>query len=301
MPHEHTDRAPHGRFGPAFAAACALNLALVLAQVCFGLLANSTALLADAVHNGGDVLGLFAAWGAFLLGHRKPTARHTYGWGRSTILAALANAVVLLVSTGAILVEAVQRLLAPAPVAATTVAWVAAAAVVVNGATALLFLRGHDDLNIRATFLHMAGDAAVSGGVLLAALAIGMTGVVAIDPAVSLVIAVLLIVSSWKVLRDAVNLAMDGVPARLARREVEAWLCALPGVLEAHDLHIWALSTTRTALTAHLVCSEAADPTLLVPRACRGLAERFAITHSTLQIETEAMAAVCDLRSALPA
>lgn len=300
MLNEHTDRGPHThapvRFGLAFAVGAALNLALVAAQVFFGFLAHSTALLADAVHNAGDALGLVTAWVAFVLGHRQPTARHTYGLGRGTILAALGNAVVLLLSTGAIVIEAVQRLYAPVPVATTTVAWTAAAGIAVNGVTALLFLRGHEDLNIRAAFLHMAGDAAISAGVLLAALAIAATNVAAIDPAVSLVIAVVLIVSTWRVLLDAVNLAMDGVPSRLDHPEVQDWLAALPGVLEVHDLHIWALSTTRTALTAHLVCTEAADRAALVPEACHGLAERFAITHATLQIETEAMAAACELR-----
>ncbi len=301
MVHSHSHfpaAAAPARFGAAFAVGAALNLGLVAAQLLFGFFAHSTALLADAVHNASDVLGLFAAWAAFVLGRRRPTARHTYGLGRSTILAALVNAVVLLLSTGAIVVLAVQRLFAPVAIATTPVAWTAGAGIAVNGITALFFLRGHEDLNIRAAFLHMAGDAAISAGVLAAALLIAATGVAVIDPALSLVIAAVLILSTWHVLVDALNLAMDGVPTRLARPEVEAWLAALPGVLEVHDLHIWALSTTRTALTAHLVCREAAEAEALVPEACQGLARRFAITHATLQVETEAMAAACTLRPA---
>ena len=295
--HDHDPPAPV-RFGPAFAVGAALNIGLVAAQVVFGIAANSMALLADAAHNAGDVLALLLAWGAVVLGRRQPTARRTYGWGRSTIIAALTNAVVLLIGVGAITVEAVDRLLSPSPVAGITVIWVAGAGIAVNGLTAALFVRGHEDLNIRATFLHMAGDAAISAGVVLAALAIVLTGRLWIDPLASLAIAALITVSTWGVLRDAVNLAMDGVPSRIAQHEVEAWLGALPGVVEVHDLHIWGLSTTDAALTAHLVRDAQADDQELIRVASHGLGTRFHIGHATLQIETPAVAESCRLRPA---
>lgn len=304
MPHDHHHDHPghdhHAptRFGTAFAVGAALNIGLVAAQVVGGIAANSMALLADAAHNAGDVLGLLLAWAAFVLGRRQPTARRTYGWGRSTILVALGNAVVLLISVGAIAVEGVQRLLAPSPVAATTVIWVAGAGIVVNGITAVLFARGHDDLNIRATFLHMAGDAAISAGVVLAALAIMLTGRLWIDPAASLAIAALITVATWGVLRDSANLAMDGVPSRIAQDEVEAWLRDLPGVIEVHDLHIWGLSTTEAALTAHLVRTQQVDDQELIRGACHGLRARFHIGHATLQVETLDLAESCRLRPA---
>ncbi len=296
--HDHGhDHAP-ARFGAAFAIGATLNILLVAAQVVWGIAANSMALLADAAHNAGDVLGLLLAWGAYVLGQRQPTARRTYGWGRSTILAALVNAMVLLVSVGAIAVGAVQRLAEPAAVGETTVMWVAGAGIVINGCTAVLFARGHDDLNIRAAFLHMAGDAAISAGVVVAAIAILLTGQLWIDPLAGLAIAALILVSTWGVLRDAVNLAMDGVPSRIAQHEVKAWLADLPGVVEVHDLHIWALSTTEAALTAHLVRAEQVNDQELIRSACHGLAARFHIGHATLQVETAAVAAACRLRPA---
>jgi len=295
--HDHDPPAPM-RFGPAFAVGAALNIGLVAAQVVFGIAANSMALLADAAHNAGDVLALLLAWGAVVLGRRQPTARRTYGWGRSTIIAALANAVVLLIGVGAIALEAAERLLSPSPVAGATVIWVAGAGIVVNGLTAALFVRGHEDLNIRATFQHMAGDAAISAGVVLAAVAIVLTGRLWIDPLVSLAIAALITVTTWGVLRDAVNLAMDGVPSSIAQHDVEAWLSALPGVVEVHDLHIWGLSTTDAALTAHLVREERADDQELIRLASQGLGARFHIGHATLQIETPAVAESCRLRPA---
>ncbi len=305
--HDHDDHDHHGhapaRFGTAFALGAVLNIGLVAAQIVYGIAANSMALLADAAHNAGDVLGLLLAWAAFVLGRRLPSARRTYGWGRSTILAALANAVVLLISVGAIAVAAVERLVAPSPVAGTTVIWVAGAGIVINGFTAVLFTgghdaRGHEDLNIRATFLHMAGDAAISAGVVLAAIAILLTGRLWIDPAASLAIAALITVTTWGVLRDAMNLAMDGVPARIAQAEVETWLRNLPGVMEVHDLHIWGLSTTEAALTAHLVRAETVDDQELIRAASHGLAARFRIGHATLQVETWAVAESCRLRPA---
>ncbi len=299
-PHEH-DHSHHGHshapasFGRAFAIGIALNVALVLAQVAIGVVGHSVALLADAVHNTGDVLGLAFAWGASRLGQLAPTARRTYGWGRSTILAALANAVVLLVGTGAIAVEAIQRFWRPEPVAAGLVMAVALAGIVLNGGTALMFMRGrHGDINIRAAFLHMAGDAGVSAGVVVAALLIQLTGALWLDPAASLLIGVVIVAGTWGLLRDATALAMDAVPPGVNAAAVQQSLAALPGVTEVHDLHIWGLSTTRTAVTAHLVTAAPNDA--LVPLACAALQEQFEITHCTFQVETASVALACSLR-----
>jgi cobalt-zinc-cadmium efflux system protein len=309
MPHDHHahDHAHHhghvhapAQFGQAFAIGITLNTVLVLAQVGVGFWAHSTALLADAVHNLGDVMGLGFAWFAARLERRVPTARQTYGFGRGSILAALANATVLLVGTGAITVEAIQRLLHPAPVEGGWVMVVAAGAILINGSVALMFMRGrHDDLNIRGAFLHMAGDAGVSAGVLLAGLLISLTGAVWLDPLASLAISAVIVVSGWGVLRDAVGLAMDGVPSGIDPASVRTRLLALPEVTEVHDLHIWALSTTRTAATAHLV-APAATPAL-VPMACALLHQEFGIGHCTFQVETAETAEACALRSDLVA
>ncbi len=287
------------RFDAAFAVGTALNAGFVALQVGFGLAAHSVALLADAVHNLGDVLGLVLAWVAVVLARRAPSERRTYGWGRGTILASLANAVVLLVGIGAIGVEAIRHLLHPDAVGSATVMRVAAIGIAVNGTTALMFMRGgKDDLNIRGAFLHMAADAAVSAGVVVAAAVILLTGATWIDPLVSLAIVAVIGWSSWGLLRESMSLAMDAVPAGLAPAEVEAFLRTLPSVSEVHDLHIWGLSTTSTALTAHLVCADAApaEPDRLIRAACDGVRERFRIGHCTFQVETSRGAATCALR-----
>jgi cobalt-zinc-cadmium efflux system protein len=289
--HHHLGPASHDR---AFAIGVALNTGFVVAEAAAGWLANSVALLADAAHNLGDVMGLLLAWGAAALARRPPTQHRTFGWGRSSILAALTNAMVLLISVGAIGVEAARRLLAPEPVGEGTVMLVAAIGIVINGATAILFMRGRDrDLNIRGAFLHMASDAAVSLGVVVAALLIGITGWLWLDPVTSLLIAVVITVGTWGLLRDSVNLAMDGVPGGVVPQEVRAYLDSLPGVAEIHDLHIWALSTTETALTVHLVCD---DPSAHLPDIARELRDRFGIGHTTVQVETHEQAADCGLR-----
>lgn len=300
--HGHGDHGHAGHshapasFGAAFAVGITLNILLVLAQVGVGAWAHSTALLADAVHNFGDVLGLVFAWAASVLAKWGPTSRRTYGWGRGSILAALANASVLLVGTGAIVVEAVQRLFNPSPVAGGAVMAVAAAAIVINGAVALMFMRGrHADLNVRGAFLHMAADAGVSAGVLVAAGLILLTGALWIDPVASLLISAVVVAGSWGLLRESTALAMDAVPPGIDPAAVRTRLLALPDVTEVHDLHIWALSTTRTAATAHLVTSGATA--LLVPLACTALQEGFGIGHCTFQVETVEFAGDCALRS----
>lgn len=294
--HHHHHHVPPARPDRAFAIGAAVNTAFVLAEVAFGLLANSMALLADAAHNLGDVLSLLLAWGAVWLTRRPPTPRRTYGWGRSSILAALINAMVLLIGVGAIGVEAVQRLLAPEPVAETTVIIVAAVGIAVNAGSALLFLRDRaHDLNIRAQFIHLAGDALVSLGVVMAAILIGVTGWLWLDPMASLAIGVVIVISTWSILQESVNLAMDAVPGGVPHDEVEAFLAGVPGVTEVHDLHIWGLSTTETALTAHLVYAGEANDRRLHD-VTHALQHRFGIGHATLQIESDADAAECHLR-----
>ena len=304
--HGHGHSHAHGRhdhapasFGRAFAVGISLNAAYVVAQVFFGVVAHSVALLADAVHNLGDVLGLAIAWAAMRLAQRGPTHTRTYGWGRGTILASLSNAVVLLLGCGAITIEAIRRFGYPHPVAGDVVMWVAAIGIVLNGATALMFLRGRkDDLNIKGAFVHMASDAAVSAGVVIAGLLIHLTGWLWLDPITSLLIVVVIVFGTWGLLRDSVNLAMDAVPGGIALLEVEKTLLALPGVIEVHDLHVWPLSTTETALTAHLIQAGTDAPDMLIQQASDQVNKRFGIGHSTFQVENEESAGACALRSA---
>lgn len=295
--HAGHDHAGHGHgghghshapanFDRAFAIGVGLNTALVAGQAIFGFMAGSLALMADAGHNLGDVLGLVIAWVASVLLRRPPTARRTYGYGRGTILASLTNAVILLIGVGAIVLAAIQRLLAPEPVAEMTVVWVALAAILVNGFTAWMFMRGSkDDINIRGAFLHMAADAGVSAGVVVAALLIRATGWLWLDPVVGLAIAVTITWGTWGLLRDSVALAMDEVPKRIDGAAVQSYLAGLPGVSEVHDLHIWGLSTKDCALTAHLVRPAAGPDDALLAEACAQLRQRFGIGHATLQVE----------------
>jgi cobalt-zinc-cadmium efflux system protein len=299
--HDHHGHGHHHapvRMDAAFAAGAAINMAFVVAEAGFGLAANSVALVADAAHNLGDVLALLLAWGAAWLARRPPTAKRTYGWGRSSILAALVNAAVLLIGVGAIGIEAIRRLLDPEPVASGIVIAVAAAGIVINGGSALLFMRDrHDDLNVRAQFQHLAGDALVSAAVVAAALVIRLTGLSWLDPVASLGVVVIIVAGTWSTLRESLDLSLDAVPARLTQHEVAGWLAALPGVREVHDLHIWGLSTTETALTAHLVCDDGRSDRNLDELAS-ALHEQFRIGHATIQIETETDAALCRLRPA---
>jgi cobalt-zinc-cadmium efflux system protein len=297
--HDHGGHAGHSHapatFGRAFAIGAVVNAGFVALQVFYGLAAHSVALLADAVHNFGDVLGLLIAWGAATLTRRAPTQQRTWGWGRSSILAALGNAVVLLLGCGAIAIEALQRFGTPTPIAAGAVMWVAAAGIVVNGGTALLFMRGRKgDLNVRGAFLHLAADAAVSLGVVVAGGLILLTGWQWVDPLTSLAIVAVITWGTWGLLRQSVDLAMDAVPPGIDCLAVQAALAALPGVTEVHDLHIWGISTTRSALTAHLVLDRP-NPAL-VPLACAMLHDRFGLDHATLQVEEGEAAAACALR-----
>lgn len=283
-------------FGRAFAIGFALNIAYVAGEAIYGVLAHSLALLADAGHNLGDALGLIAAWLAAALGRRRPSARFTYGLRRSSVLAALANATLLLVVTGAIAWEAVLRLVHPAPAAGWTIVVVAAIGIAVNGGTALLFASGrHGDLNVRGAFAHMLADALVAAGVVVAGIVIALTGWVWVDPVVSLVVSALIVAGTWSLLRESLGLAMDGVPRGIDTVEVQAALAALPGVDTVHDLHIWAMSTTEHALTAHLVRPGAGLDDAWLVSACTMLRTRFGIGHSTLQVEAGSAVHRCEL------
>lgn len=286
--HHHHHGHDHGvpSHDRAFAIGIALNLIYVAFEAVFGVISGSLALLADAGHNLSDVLGLALAWGAAWLSRRQPTARRTYGFRRSSILAALANAMLLLVAVGAIAWEALRRLEAPEPVDTGVVIWVAALGVVVNTGTALLFMRGRErDLNVHGAFLHMVADAAVTVGVIVAALLIAATGWLWLDPAISLVIGAVILVGTWGLLRDSVDLALDAVPRGIDPAAVEGFLAAQPGVCEVHDLHIWGMSTTETALTVHLVRPDTAPDDGFLAQLRHELHTRFAIDHATIQLE----------------
>ena len=289
--HDHAHGAGHvhapANLGKAFAIGIALNAGFVLIEAAYGFLANSVALLADAGHNLSDVLGLLIAWGATLLMKRRPTLRYTYGFGSSTILAALANAVLLLIAVGAIILEAVQRLGNSAPpVNDVTIIIVASIGILINGFTAWLFVSGtKHDVNIRGAYLHMAADAAVSLGVVLAGFAMLATGWDWLDPVVSLVVAGVIVWGTWGLLKDTMRLALHGVPARISTDGVRSKLVALPGVESVHDLHIWPMSTTETALTCHLVMPAGHPGDAFIVSTAKMLQKEFDIRHSTLQFE----------------
>lgn len=283
--HGHHHHAP-GSFDRAFAIGVALNLAFVVAEVAYGLRAHSLALISDAGHNLGDVLGLALAWAGSVLARRSPTPRRTYGLRRFSILAAIANAGVLLVAVGAIGVEALSRLRNPQPVATGTVMIVAGIGIVINLGTALGFMRGrHGDLNIRGAFLHMMTDALASAGVVVTGLLMGLTSLFWLDPAVSLVIVALIMWGTWGLAKDSLDLALDAVPARIDPEAVGSMLRGLDGVVEVHDLHIWGMSTTDVALTAHLVRPCAGGEDALLATATEQLRVRFGIAHATIQLE----------------
>jgi len=298
-PHSHARHAVHarqGRLDRAFALGAGFNVAFLLVEAVAGVMAHSVALLADAGHNLSDVLGLGLAWGASVLARRPPSGRFTYGLRSSTIWAALANAAALLIAVGAISLEALQRFSRPVAVEGGTVALVALAGVIVNAATAALFMRGRErDLNRRGVFVHMAADAAVSLGVALGGVAILWTGRSWIDPAISLAVAGFIVVAAWDVLRESFSLALHSAPRSIELNAVRAYLGALPGVESVHDLHVWAMSTSETALTAHLVMPHGHPGDALLARACHELAERFAIGHATLQVESGDPAHPCTL------
>ena len=284
MVHNHT----HGvtNYNRAFAIGVVLNVGFVVVEVVFGLAAGSLALIADAGHNLSDVIGLLLAWGASYMSNLHPSPRRTYGWRSATIMAALANSIFLLVAVGGIALESIQRLHSPAPAAGMTIVVVAAVGVVINTVTALFFMKGSkNDLNIRGAFLHMAADAGVSAGVVLAGFGILATGWLWIDPVVSLIIAAIILVGTWGLLKESMNLALQAVPAGINTQAVSDYLSQIVGVTAVHDLHIWAISTTETALTAHLVNPDQERDDAVIAEARNGLLENFGIHHVTLQLE----------------
>lgn len=286
--HAHGHHHAPANFDRAFVIGIVLNAGFVLAEVGAGLVTGSLALLADAGHNLSDVLSLVMAFVATRLALRPPSERRTYGLRKGTVLASLANAVLLLIAVGAIVTEAIHRFGSPAPVEPGPVILVALAGVVINTATAVLFMRGrNEDLNVRGAFLHMAADAAVSLSVVIGALLMAWNGQQWIDPLLSILIAVVIVLGAWGLLRESADLAMDAVPPGIDVRRVRGYLMAQPGVTEVHDLHVWAMSTTETALTAHLVRETASDPDGFLRSVSDGLAHRFRIGHATLQIETD--------------
>lgn len=287
MAHDHGHHHAPNSFGTAFAIGIGLNLLFVTIEAGAGLWVNSVALLSDAGHNLSDVLGLVVAWAGATMARTGSSPRFTYGLKKASILAALANAIFLLVAIGAIAAEAIRRLLHPAPTEGSVVMAVAAVGILVNGATALLFQSGrHHDINIRGAFLHMAADALVSVGVVAAGYAIVLTGKDWIDPVVSLVVAAIILLGTMSLLKESVWMSLAGVPAGMNVAEVQSALADLPGVEAVHDLHVWPMSTTENALTAHLFAPGASGTDDLLSTARAMIERRFAIHHSTLQIET---------------
>lgn len=294
--HHHGNPADHGR---AFAIAIGLNTIFVAVEFAYGFIANSTALMADAGHNLSDVMGLGLAWGAAILAKRRPSERYTYGLRGSSMLAALFNAMLLMMACGAIAWEAALQLFHPHPVAGLTVSVVAAVGIAVNGVSAWLFMAGSkDDINIRGAYLHLAADAATSLGVLVAGLVVRYTGWFWLDPAVSIVIVGLIMLSTWSLLSESLRMVMAAVPDSVDAAEVEAFLRGRAGVGEVHDLHIWSMSTTETALTAHLVMPAGHPGDGALDAMCAQLKEKFSIHHSTLQVETGSVRHACSLHGA---
>lgn len=294
--HAHSHEPTPADYGRAFAIGIGLNLVYVAGEAGYGLAAGSLALLADAGHNLGDVLGLGLSWGAALLGRRGPSARFTYGFGSSSILAALGNALILMIVTGGIVWEAIWRLAHPVAVAGGTVAVVALIGIAVNVATALLFVRGRQaDLNLRSAFLHMAADALIALGVVVAGIAIALTGWPWLDPAVGLAVSATIVYGTWDLVKQALRLALDAVPQGVDADAVRTHLLAVAGVTALHDLHIWGMSTTETALTCHLVMPAGHPGDAALAQIAHDLEHRFGIRHTTLQIELGDSAEACVL------
>ena len=291
--HHHGDPDNHGR---AFVFAVALNTAYVLVEFGYGFIANSTALMADAGHNLSDVLGLLLAWGAAILARRTPSGRFTYGLRSTSILAALVNAMLLMVACGGIALEAIMRFSQPPAVSGLTVTLVAGTGILINGLSAMLFMKGSTgDLNIRGAYLHMAADAVISLGVAIAGLTMMFTHWYWLDPVVSLVIVAAILMGTWSLLRDSIQLALSAVPAHINVTGVETFLRERPGVSDIHDLHIWGMSTTESALTVHLVMPGGYPGDAFMDDIMRSLKERFFVQHSTLQVEQGTTDHACSL------
>jgi cobalt-zinc-cadmium efflux system protein len=294
--HGHGHSHAPADYSRAFAIGLALNLGFVVVEVFYGLVADSVSLLADAGHNLSDVLGLVLAWGAAILSKRQPSSRYTYGWRRSSILAAFLNALILMVVTGGIAWEAIQRFWHPVPVQGGIVIVVALIGIAINTITALLFMSGRKgDINIRAAFLHMLGDALVSLGVVLAGIGIVLTGWQWLDPAFSLIISAVIVFNTWEVLTESFNLSIDAVPQGIEQQAVYTYLSERPGVAQVHDLHIWGMSTTETALTAHLIMPGGFPGDDFLRQLRQDLQGNFGIHHTTVQIEVSELDCNCPL------
>ena len=280
--HSHTERTT---FGTAFALATGLNVLIVALQVWYGFVSHSTALLADATHNAGDVIGLVLAWGAYILAKRQPSERFTYGLRSSTILAALLNGMFLLVATGGIVWEALQRIINPAPVDAGVILVIASIAILLNGLSAFLLSRGKSDINIRSAFWHLVSDAAVSAGVVVVGFLIVWTGYALFDPLASILIGFVIVWSTWGLFREALRLSLQAVPSEIDIEAVRSYLGGTRGVVRVHDLHIWPISSTETALTCHFVVNDSFDSSML-SKISDELEHRFKIDHATIQLET---------------
>jgi cobalt-zinc-cadmium efflux system protein len=307
MAHSHTHSEGHHHHpapnnqGLTFAITIFLNLAFVGVEFVYGFMVNSTALIADAGHNVSDVLGLLLSWGAIILARRQPSKRYTYGLRSTSILAALANAMLLLVACGAIAWEAVHRFSQPPAIAGLTISVVAGVGIAINGLSALLLMKGSKgDLNIRSAYLHMAADTAVSLAVVIAGIAMLYTGWYWLDPAISLVIVVVIVIGTWSLLRESLQLALSAVPAQIDAPAIDAYLSKLEGVTDIHDLHIWGLSTTENALTVHLVMPGGHPGDAFMDDCVLTLRERFSVHHSTLQIELGTTDHACSLTVTKP-
>jgi len=294
--HEHYKHSSSLKnFNSAFIIGIVLNVIYIVVEVVYGLAINSMALLADAGHNFSDVLGLLLAWGASYLAKTATTEKRTYGLRKSTILAAFFNSILLMIAVGAITIEAIRKLITPEPVEGATMMIVAGIGFIINAITAILFMKGREkDLNIKGAFLHMAADAGVSLGVVIAGFVIVSTGWLWVDPAISLVIVLVITIGTWGLLRDSFHLSMDAVPKGIDLKEVGNYLKGINGVTEVHDLHIWAMSTTEIALTAHLVIPAETKDDYFLKKICGELHSIFGIEHSTIQIEKSAQSANCE-------
>lgn len=289
----HNHRPPYNR---AFFIGISLNVIYIIVEFIYGLISNSMALIADAGHNLSDVLGLILAWGASYLATKTPTNRRTYGFRKSTVLASLTNAVILLIAVGAIAFESIKRFSEPQVIESETIIYVAAIGVIINGITAYLFFADHKhDLNIKGAFLHMAADAAVSLGVVIAAIFIGLTGFSWIDPVVSLIIVIVITIGTWGLLKESLNLSLDAVPKNIDIEAVQKYFLNLKNVKNIHDLHIWAMSTTETALTAHLYMPDSNVDDDFIEKINNDLRKQFDINHATIQIERTEICNECNM------
>ena len=294
MAHNHSHETKN--YSTAFILGLLLNIVFVAIELVYGYTAHSLALISDAVHNLTDVFGLLISWAGIWFAMRKPSSKHTYGWGRGSILTSLFNSILIFVAAGGIFVEALHRINAPQAIVGSTVMWVAVVGIVINGITALLFMSGRKhDINLRGAFIHMAADAGVSLGVVIAGLLITATGLSWIDPAVSIIIAGVIVITTWSLMRESLNLSLDAVPESIDQNEVRKYLLGLTGVAAVHDLHIWAISTKETGLTAHLIYGDTTVTDAVLADAATGLRDKFHIGHTTLQTERDTTGRYCEL------